>query len=100
MSRVKYENPFAMGNLDDLMYARENDDLEYLKEWSRKAVKKHEETKQAQLDLVLPAHKWEKLVDSLMQIVDKKDLVNLEFGRTPDKEVSINTSETWSKEKP
>ena len=40
--RLKYANPFAMGNLDDLMIARENDDLEYLKEWTRKAVKAHE----------------------------------------------------------
>ena len=38
-----------MGNLDDLMRARENDDLEYLKEWSRKAVKAHGTTKHIQL---------------------------------------------------
>ena len=49
-NRVKYKNPFAMGNLSDLMFARENDDIEYLKEWSRKAVKAHEITKQIQLD--------------------------------------------------
>ena len=42
MSKVKYGEPFAMGNLDDLMRARETDDLEYLKEWSRKAVEAHE----------------------------------------------------------
>ena len=42
MSKVKYKNPFAMGNLDDLMYARENDDVEYLKEWSKKAVTQYE----------------------------------------------------------
>ena len=40
--RLRFENPFAMGNLDDLMNARMENDVEYLKEWSRKAVKTHE----------------------------------------------------------
>ena len=49
MSRLKYENPFAMGNLEDLMYARENDDVEYLKEWSKKAVETHGRARDIQL---------------------------------------------------
>ena len=42
MSLMKYPNPFAMGNLDDLFNARMNDDVEYLKEWSKHAVKEYE----------------------------------------------------------
>lgn len=49
MSRLKHENPFAMGNLGDLMTARENNDMEYLKEWSKKAVEVHEKAVTIQL---------------------------------------------------
>lgn len=49
MIKLKHENPFAMGNLSDLMFARENGDLEYLKEWTRKAVPKYEEMRDIQL---------------------------------------------------
>ena len=41
MSRVKYQNPFAMGNLSDLGVAWENNDVEYLKEWSKLAVEEY-----------------------------------------------------------
>ena len=40
-----------MGNLDDLRIARENNDVEYLKEWSQKAVKAHGVARDIQLDL-------------------------------------------------
>ena len=50
MSRVKYSNPFAMGNLDDLMIARENNDVEYLKEWSKLAVDEYNMMHGIQLD--------------------------------------------------
>jgi len=60
-SRVKHKNPFAMGNLDDLMYARMDDDIEYLKEWSRLAVKYHE----AEGHIYHKA--WEKLCDTKRQ---------------------------------
>lgn len=50
MSRVKHDNPFAMGNLDDLFNARMNDDVEYLKEWSKKAVEYHNEIRRIQTD--------------------------------------------------
>lgn len=50
MSRLRYtDDPFTMGNLDDLMIARENDDMEYLKEWSRKAVPAYEEHRNIQM---------------------------------------------------
>ena len=51
MSRVKYSDPFAMGNLSDLGFARENDDLEYLKEWTRKAVPAYGEMRGIQLEV-------------------------------------------------
>jgi len=49
MNRLKHKNPFAMGNLDDLMHAQENNDVEYLKEWSKKAVESHSVAKDIQL---------------------------------------------------
>lgn len=50
MKKLRFENPFAMGNLDDLMNARLTNDVEYLKEWSRKAVKTHETAIHIQLE--------------------------------------------------
>lgn len=47
--RLKYPNPFAMGNIDDLMVAWLEDDVEYLKEWSDKAIKEHERTQHIQM---------------------------------------------------
>lgn len=39
MSRkVKNKNPFSMGELDRLFDARMYNDVEYLKEWSKRAV--------------------------------------------------------------
>ena len=61
MIRVKYGNPFSMVNLSDLMFARENDDLKYLKEWSRLAEKAHETTKHIQM----------KAFERLIEINDK-----------------------------
>ena len=49
MSRLKYKNPFAMGNLGDLMVARESNDVEYLKEWSRAAVTAYENARNIQM---------------------------------------------------
>lgn len=49
MSKVKYGDPFSMGNLDDLMYARENNDVEYLKEWSKMVVEEHGKARDIQL---------------------------------------------------
>ena len=39
--RVKNKNPFSLGELDRLFDARLHDDVEYLKEWSKKAVTHH-----------------------------------------------------------
>lgn len=61
MTRLRFENPFAMGNLDDLMTARLEDDVEYLKEWSRKAVKTHENSIHIQM----------KAFERLIEIKDK-----------------------------
>ncbi len=49
MVELKYKNPFAMGKLTDLMLARENNDIEFLKEWSRRAVEEHNIAKGIQL---------------------------------------------------
>jgi len=49
LSRLKYKNPFAMGNLGDLMVARESNDVEYLKEWSRAAVTAYENARNIQM---------------------------------------------------
>lgn len=40
--KVRNKNPFSLGELDRLFDARLHGDLEYLKEWSKKAVKYHE----------------------------------------------------------
>lgn len=50
MGRLKHsDNPFTMGNLDDLFMAWMEDDVEYLKEWSKKAVKTHEAARTIQM---------------------------------------------------
>jgi len=49
MNRVKHDNPFAMGNLTDLGIAQENNDMEYLKEWSKLAVNEYEKMHGIQL---------------------------------------------------
>ena len=54
---IRFENPFAMGNLDDLMTARLNNDLEYLKEWSKRAVETHEK------DIHIQLKAFEKLIE-------------------------------------
>lgn len=47
--KLRYKNPFVMGNLHDLMIAREDNDVEYLKEWSREAVKEHGKARDIQM---------------------------------------------------
>lgn len=70
-----------MGELDNLMIARENNDVEYLKEWSRRACKEHERLHQEWMDFRLKAIKWDKIIDSLGLVFDKDDLALLEFGK-------------------
>lgn len=53
--KVKNKNPFSLGELDRLFDARLHGDLDYLKEWSKKATKH-----------------YEKRVGELYQIIDSK----------------------------
>lgn len=41
--KVKNKNPFSLGELGRLFDARLHDDVEYLKEWSKKAVTEYED---------------------------------------------------------
>jgi len=84
MRKMENENPFCTGELSNLGFAREEKDIEYLIEWSKKAVKHHEEEKNRLYKLLEPAlkkaGKWDKFVAGMADIFDKDDLVNLEYG--------------------
>ena len=77
---VEYDNPFCQGEISNLGYAREENDLEYLKEWSREAVKFYEAYRNTTSDEKTKAIKLDRLMSSLEDIIDKDDLVNLEHG--------------------
>lgn len=77
---VEYDNPFCQGEISNLGYAREENDLEYLKEWSREAVIAYEAYRNTTSDEKAKAAKWDKLIKSLEDILDRDDRVNLEYG--------------------
>lgn len=77
---VEYDNPFCQGEISNLGYAREENDLDYLKEWSREAVKFYEAYRNTTSDEKTKAAKWDKLMLSLEDILDRSDLVTLRFG--------------------
>lgn len=77
MRKMEYDNPFCQGELSNLGFAREEKDVEYLIEWSKQAVKQYEnEANENRHDAI----KWRHLISSLSEVVERKDLVTLEFG--------------------
>ena len=76
---LEQDNPFSMGEISNLGFAREEDDLEYLKAWSRAAVSFYEAHRNAERDDKVKVAKWDKLMENLAHILDKDDLVVLEF---------------------
>jgi len=77
MRKMEYDNPFCTGELSNLGFAREEKDVEYLIEWSKQAVKQYEnEANKNRHDAI----KWRHLISSLSDIVERSDLVTLEFG--------------------
>jgi len=72
----KYENPFSLGELGILETAREEKDINYLIEWSKRAVKKYEEEVNRDRH---DATKWRHIISSLSNIIERKDLIVLEF---------------------
>lgn len=74
---TEYENPFCQGELSNLGFARERNDVEYLKAWSRRAVKWYEKEANRDRD---DAIKWRYLISNMSKVIERKDLVMLEFG--------------------
>jgi len=82
---TEYKSPFTLDELDLLFDARFNDDIDYLKKWSKRAVKRYEAEKNRLGKMIeelhLKAQKWDKLIEALSKgIIDTDDLVNLEYG--------------------
>ena len=74
---LEHENPFCMGELENLGFAQERGDIDYLKAWSREAVKKFEaDANRDRGDAI----KWRTFISRMCGVVDRDDLADLEFG--------------------
>ena len=80
MSHIE-NNPFVHGQLDLLMEAKLNGNIEFLKDWSARAIKAYEETRHREVEFQKKAIKWDKMIDVMGHVFDKDDLAYLEFGR-------------------
>jgi len=80
MSHIE-NNPFIHGELDRLMEAKLDGDMDFLKDWSTRAIKAYEATRNREVKFQEKAIKWDKFIAALSKgIIDRDDLVNLEYG--------------------
>ena len=70
-------NPFCGEELSNLCDARERGDLEFLKSWSKEAVKAYEaEANKNRNDAI----KWRRLLEKLSEFLEPKDFARIKYG--------------------